>query len=199
MSEKRGIYIRESLKLFLKFGIRSVTVGQITQRLNISSKTLYSIFGDKSGLVNECFELYKEDSQREFEGMKVESENVAEALIKFYRRSVEVFNRINPNFFNDLSSYFPQIWDDDEAFEKHRTKELLTQGIEEKIFISSIDLEICSRTLSILLRSMLEDEALFEQGNQRLFSNVLWPYLRGICTQKGLEEFRKYRKYLIPA
>jgi len=199
MTEKKEIYIRESLKLILKIGIRSVTVGQITQRLNISSKTLYSIFGDKSGLVSACFTLYKEDSQQEYEAIKQESSNIAEALIKFYRRSVEVFNRINPNFFNDLSSYFPQIWDDEEAFGKHRTQELLSQGIEEEIFIAGIDLEICSRTLSILLRSMLEDEALFGQGNQRLFSNVLWPYLRGICTQKGIEEFRKYRKFVIPA
>lgn len=192
--EKKDIYIKESLKLFLKYGIRSVTVGQITQKLNVSSKTLYSIFGDKLGLVSACFNLYKEESQLEYEQLKGNSENIAQVLIKFYLRSVEAFNRINPNFFNDIASYFPEIWDDDEAFGKHRTQELLAQGIEEGIFFNSIDLEIASRALSILLRSMLEDEALFEQGNERLFSNVLWPYLRGICTQKGLEEFRKYRK-----
>ncbi|MEM8888641.1 MAG: TetR/AcrR family transcriptional regulator [Bacteroidota bacterium] len=191
--EKKNIYIRGSLKLFLKYGIRSVTVGQITQTLNISSKTLYNIFGDKTGLVRECFDLYKNDSQLEYNSLKENAQNIAETLIKFYRRSVEAFNRVNPNFFNDISKYFPELWDNDEAFGKHRTQELLIQGINEGIFVSHVDTEIASRTITILLKSMLEDEAFYTQGNEALFSNIIWPYLRGICTQKGREEFRKYR------
>ena len=191
--DKKNIYIRGSLKLFLKYGIRSVTVGQITQTLNISSKTLYNIFGDKTGLVRECFDLYKNDSQLEYNSLKENANNIAETLIKFYRRSVEAFNRVNPNFFNDISKYFPELWDNDEAFGKHRTQELLIQGINEGIFVSHVDTEIASRTITILLKSMLEDEAFYTQGNEALFSNIIWPYLRGICTQKGREEFRKYR------
>ncbi|MEL6252114.1 MAG: TetR/AcrR family transcriptional regulator [Bacteroidota bacterium] len=191
--DKKNIYIRSSLKLFLKYGIRSVTVGQITQTLNISSKTLYNIFGDKSGLVRECFDLYKNDSQLEYNSLKENAQNIAETLIKFYRRSVEAFNRVNPNFFNDIAKYFPELWDNDEAFGKHRTQELLVQGINEGIFITHVDTEIASRTITILLKSMLEDEAFYTQGNEALFSNIIWPYLRGICTKKGREEFRKYR------
>jgi len=191
--DKKNIYIRGSLKLFLKYGIRSVTVGQITQTLNISSKTLYNIFGDKTGLVRECFDLYKNDSQLEYNSLKENASNIAETLIKFYRRSVEAFNRVNPNFFNDIAKYFPELWDNDEAFGKHRTQELLIQGINEGIFVAHVDTEIASRTITILLKSMLEDEAFYTQGNEALFSNIIWPYLRGICTQKGREEFRKYR------
>ncbi|MDW3647174.1 MAG: TetR/AcrR family transcriptional regulator [Bacteroidia bacterium] len=191
--EKKNIYIRGSLKLFLKYGIRSVTVGQITQTLNISSKTLYNIFGDKTGLVRECFDLYKNDSQLEYNSLKENAQNIAETLIKFYRRSVEAFNRVNPNFFNDIAKYFPELWDNDEAFGKHRTQELLVQGINEGIFVAHVDTEIASRTITILLKSMLEDEAFYTQGNEALFSNIIWPYLRGICTQKGREEFRKFR------
>ena len=191
--EKKNIYIRGSLKLFLKYGIRSVTVGQNTHTLNISSKTLYNIFGDKTGLVRECFDLYKNDSQLEYNSLKENAQNIAETLIKFYRRSVEAFNRVNPNFFNDISKYFPELWDNDEAFGKHRTQELLIQVINEGIFVSHVDTEIASRTITILLKSMLEDEAFYTQGNEALFSNIIWPYLRGICTQKGREEFRKYR------
>ena len=191
---KKDFYVKESLKLFMKYGIKSVTVGQITTRLNVSSKTLYSLFGDKSGLVNACFALYKANSLQEYTLLESHSGNVADMLIRFYNRSVESLSRINPNFFNDISNYFPEIWDSDEAFGLSHTRAILEKGITEGIFVDGLNVEICTITVTMLLRSMFEKDALWDAGTQKLLNNVLWPYVRGICTQKGLEEFRKYRK-----
>ncbi|MEZ4826681.1 MAG: TetR/AcrR family transcriptional regulator [Bacteroidia bacterium] len=196
--DKKEFYVKESLKLFMKFGVRSVTIGQITAKLNISSKTLYMIFGDKTGLVEACFELYKFNSTREFESLRQESKNVADMLVKFYNMLIETISRINPNFFNDISSYFPKIWDSDEAFGINQTRELMKQGVEEGIFSQAIDIPLCAQTLTMLLRSIFEKDPYDSRhgGSQRLLANVIWPYVRGLCTREGMEEFRKYRKFV---
>ncbi|MEZ4775211.1 MAG: TetR/AcrR family transcriptional regulator [Bacteroidia bacterium] len=194
--DKKEFYVKESLKLFMKYGVKSVTVGQITAKLNISSKTLYVIFGDKTGLVETCFDLYKQHSNKEFEALRADSENVADMLVRFYNMLMESISRINPNFFNDIASYFPKIWDSDEAFGINQTRSLMVQGVSEGIFSKAIDIELCAETLTLLLRSMFEKDPYDSRhgGSQRLLANVLWPYVRGLCTQEGMEEFRKYRK-----
>ncbi|MDX2285489.1 MAG: TetR/AcrR family transcriptional regulator [Bacteroidia bacterium] len=192
--DKRSHYIKESLKLFLKYGIRTVTVGQITAQLNISSKTLYLLFGDKTGLVYACFQLYAQNSQKAYEKLEQESENVADLLIRFYNKLVESFGRINPNFFNDISAYFPELWNSDEAFGLEQTRQLLRRGVEEALFVPHLEVPVCAETLTMLLRSMFEKESFEGRGMPLLLTNVLWPYVRGLCTARGLEEFRKYRK-----
>ena len=196
--EKKEYYIKESLKLFMKYGVKTVTIGQITSHLNVSSKTLYAIFGDKTGLVDECFLLYKKNSEKAFEDLQKASDNVADMLVKYYNMLVDSITRINPNFYNDIARYFPEIWDSDEAFGIIQTKALLVQGVEEGLFFSAIDIGLCSETLTILLRSLFELEPYSrdEIGSHKLMTNVIWPYFRGICTPEGVEEFRKYRKYV---
>ncbi|MEO1451808.1 MAG: TetR/AcrR family transcriptional regulator [Bacteroidota bacterium] len=195
--EKRNHYIKESLKLFMTYGVKRVTVGQLTQHLNISSKTLYAQFGDKTGLVYACFELYKDNSSQAFERMEEASENVADLLIQFYNQLVEDLGRISPNFYNDIAQYFPEIWDSQEAFGIHHTRNMLMRGIKEGLFVEGLDLDICAETLTMLLRSMLERDPLTRPGTQRLMTNVLWPYVRGICTADGLEQFRAYRRFAV--
>ena len=196
---KQDIYIKESLKLFLKYGIKSVTIGQITSRLNVSSKTIYNLFQDKTGLVQACFELYKVNSHKEFDALQKQADNVADLVIRFYVKLVESLSLINPNFFNDIAHYFPQIWDTNEAFGISHTREIIQQGIDEGIFVEGIDIDICATTFTMLVQSMFENDELWGKGTQKLLTNVLWPYVRGICTQEGLEEFRKYRRFMLVA
>lgn len=197
--EKKSFYIKESLKLFLQYGIKTVTIGQITQQLNVSSKTLYLLFGDKTGLVEACFELYRENTEKAYRELLEQAENVAEGLILFYHKLVESMSRINPNFHNDIARYFPRIWDGDEAFGKIQTRQLLERGIKENIFVSNIDPSICTETITLLIRSMFQQDpfAPSSPGMAKLMSNILWPYLRGISTPEGREAFRKYRRSFI--
>jgi TetR/AcrR family transcriptional regulator, cholesterol catabolism regulator len=196
MEEKRDAYIKESLKLFLKHGVKRVTVGQLTKQLNISSKTLYVLFGDKNGLVKACFELYKANSRRAYLGLQGESENVAELMVRFYHMLVEALSRMNPHFFADIARYFPAVWDNDEAFSQHQSRELIERGVAEGIFVAHLDPEICAETLTMLLSSMFTRERLNGTSTDHLLTNVIWPYVRGLCTAAGLAEFRKYRHQL---
>ena len=46
--------IRTTQELISRNGIRAVRVDEITERLGISKRTLYTMFADKTELVNAC-------------------------------------------------------------------------------------------------------------------------------------------------
>lgn len=194
--EKKEVYIKESLKLFLKYGIKSVTIGQITQQLNVSSKTLYQLFGDKIGLVKACLELYRTNTEKAYQQLMRGAENVADALMAFYEELIQSMSRINPNFLLDIARYFPEIWNEDQAFGIQHTRALLQRGQQEALFVAGLNLEICASTITLLIRSMFQQDPFAGRSAniQLMTSNVLWPYLRGISTDQGREAFRKYRK-----
>ncbi|RMG70328.1 MAG: TetR/AcrR family transcriptional regulator [Bacteroidetes bacterium] len=192
--DKQAHYAKESLKLFLKFGIRSVTIGQITSQLNVSSKTLYQLFGDKPGLVRACFALYSRNSHEDFQRHEAEATNVADLLIRFYQQMVQSLSHISPAFFEDLAGFFPEIYDQEEAYGIHHARGILERGVTEGIFVPGIDTDLCAETLTLLLRAMFEKEAYLHQPSARLLANVLWPYVRGLCTPQGLAEFRRFRR-----
>ena len=51
--EARKRILKAAEELFLKFGIRSVTMDEIASKLGISKKTIYMHFEDKDAIVHE--------------------------------------------------------------------------------------------------------------------------------------------------
>jgi AcrR family transcriptional regulator len=195
LASRQKPYAAAALALFQREGIRNVTVQQITELLNVSSKTLYQLFEDKAGLVRACFDLYRRELRGEFEGIEAEAENVAELLIRFYQQLILRLGGLSPFFLHDISAYFPEIWESEAVFGFYHTRSLLERGRQEGIFSSLIDPELCAHALTLLLRSMAEERPFTGYEPKVLLNNLIWPYVRGLCTPAGIEAFRRYRRY----
>ncbi len=190
--EKKQIYLEKSLRLFLKHGVRSVTIGDIANELNISTKTIYKLFGDKTGLVNTCFELDKQIIANTYKRI-LEREEVLVALIEFYHELVNRITRVNPNYYDDIRKYFPEIWEETKAFGTQQIKALLLKGANQGIFLNNLDVSVVAETVTLLIRAALDENFEFGIGQDRskLSANMIYPYLRGICTAQGLHELEK--------
>ncbi len=191
--DKKDLYIEQALRKFLKFGIRSVTIGEIAQHLNISTKTIYKLFDDKNGLVNACLELDKQIVEKTYQKI-LNNEVLMISLIEFYNELVNRISRVNANYFLDVQKYFPQAWEEITVLSTEYIKELLERGIQQGYFYKTLDKEVVAQTLSLLVRAMLDDHTFvnYTPNRRQLSANVIYPYLRGICTQKGWEEVRQY-------
>src|SRR5882757_3428711 len=97
-------------ELFLKAGIKSVTMDDIAKHLGMSKKTIYQFFKDKNELVTA---LVKKKLQQDEDHMCViisKSGNVIEEMINMMKCSEEIFARINPIVIHDLQKYHPDAW-----------------------------------------------------------------------------------------
>lgn len=176
-------------KLFKEFGIKQVTMDMIAQSLGISKRTIYENFRDKNDLVNNFISLAMVDHKKRAYEILAGSKNVIEALFNFGIFNQSAMKDVNPLFFNDLKRYHGEVFHKNiltgEARNFELTYTILRRGQNEGVFIKEINLEIANQFIHYMFdffQKMEEDK----QCNQNLiWTSVILPYLRGICTEKG--------------
>src|SRR5579864_5297026 len=89
-------------ELFLKAGIKSVTMDDIAKHLGMSKKTIYQFFKDKNELVTALVKQRLQDDEDEMTEMLNKSGNVIEGMINMMKCSEEIFARANPIVIHDL-------------------------------------------------------------------------------------------------
>jgi TetR/AcrR family transcriptional regulator, cholesterol catabolism regulator len=196
--EVRERILKAAEELFMKFGIRSVTMDEIASELGISKKTIYLHFEDKDAIVHEvatarmmcekdiCEEIYEKASNpidevcREIEMLKTHA------------------GALNPVVIYDLKKYYPKTW---QLFQQHKqtifleiTKRNLKEGVEQGLYRSEINIDILSR-LRMEEIDFAFDQSVFPHEKYSQFEvhkTFIDHFLRGVITEKGLEIYQKY-------
>ena len=194
---KKQEYIKQSLILFLKKGIKKVKVGEITETLNISSKTLYRFFEDKKGLVYACLELYQNNTALKLDQLlNDESKNDFEIIVETYWLSFQLLSKVNPLFIVDVENYF----EGDIALRRFlgskSMEKIVELGMKNEFLRKDLDVDIITNTFFELLRSYFRRSDIVpgEEGTQQYFFNVIGAYLCGICSKKGIDFIYEQRE-----
>lgn len=185
--------IHTATKLFLKNGVKSVTIDRIVKELHTSKRTVYKHFPDKTALLKACLAVYHEKVKTENEVIIAESENAIAAMGNLLQQIIRRANVVNPNFFNDILHYYPGLLNESYRntgnFAHKIFEDLAKWGIEEGIFDKALDVEVTVKTVLMMLK-LLKDTSQFpiEQfSKERLTFGILIPYMKGLCTEKGLD------------
>jgi AcrR family transcriptional regulator len=185
--------------LFLKAGIKSVTMDDIAKHLGMSKKTIYQFFKDKNELVVALVtKKLKEDEDQMLEFMS-RSTNVIEEMINMTKCSEEMFSRINPIVIHDMQKYHPEAWKVFQNFKSNvlvsTLEELLTKGIKQGYIRPEIDAKIIARmrvnTVELGFNTSLFPVAEFNTWKVQV--QFLDHFNYGICTLKGYKLLNQYR------
>lgn len=195
---KAQIYVTQTLQLFLEKGIKNVTMSEVARMLNISSKTIYKIFEDKTGLVLACIRLHQQQmSEIEQQIMEQKGQQVIEAMINIHNAFLSEMSKVNLVYFNDISHYYPNLWAAESYFDFRYTKRLMIKGMKEGIFHKNIDVELAVDTIVLLMKAMIEHtdfQSKYQTNYAPLYNSILLPYLRGLCTMNGLQKLKEYHR-----
>lgn len=181
----------ETGKLFILYGIRSVTMDVIAEHMGISKRTIYESFKDKDALLLNVITYYQEEQFKSAQDIMANSENVVVALFKLVNEMIKQMKQVNPVFFQDIKKYHSQIFmklqDKGNMRDHTMTCKILNQGIEQDIFRTDFNVDIVNLTLYELFELFSPDSKLTQAGYDRaeLFNNIIIPYLIGISTDKG--------------
>ena len=96
--------------LFLKYGIRSVSMDDIAHHKGISKKTLYQYFEDKNDLVKQVTTMLLEERMKEYLEATDCSSNAIEELFSIAKLMRKHFRELNPALMYDLQKYHPEGW-----------------------------------------------------------------------------------------
>lgn len=186
-------------ELFLKAGIKSVTMDDIARHLGMSKKTIYQFFKDKNDLVIALVKKKLQEDEDQMCAIISKSGNVIEELINMMKCSEEIFSRINPIVIHDLQKYHSEAWKQFQDFKAgvlvHTLEELLTKGIKQGYIRPDIDVRIIAR-MRVAQVELGFNAALFpvaEFNVWKVQQQFLEHFNYGICTLKGYKLLNEYK------
>lgn len=188
----RGLIVEVATRLFIRNGVKTVTVDRLVKELHTSKRTIYQHFSDKTELLRACLGEYHLRIKAENEEIIASSSNAIEAMGHLHQHIIRRASQVNPNFFNDILHYYPGMLN--ESYRKtgnfaHRELAYLAEwGIRDGIFIEDLDIEVAVKTVLALLK-LLKDNEQFpveKYSKERLTFGILVPYMRGVCTPEGV-------------
>lgn len=189
----RDLIIKTATQLFLTHGVKTITMNRLVQELHTSKRTIYRHFKDKTTLLEACLNVYHAKVRTENERVIEESDNAIEAMAYLHKHIVHRASRVNHNFFNDVLHYYPGLlqksYRKNQNFAHQQLVDLAEWAIEDGIFFKDMDVEVTTKTV-LALQELLKDNNRFpvdKYSKERLTFGVLVPYLKGLCTPKGLE------------
>ncbi len=193
----------EAAKLFLKYGIKAVSMDMLANQMGISKRTIYEVFSDKDELIAGVLKLMAVKQKELVEKLFCESENVIEAIFKLFEIMSEHLSKMNPVFSLDMKKYhaglLSKLQETNEMPFVRTNAEMIARGIREGVFRENIDVEITNKCLYEVMR-MSDDRDIYNQGDfdkKHVFRDFYINYLRGISTPKGLDLINYYEKILI--
>jgi AcrR family transcriptional regulator len=184
-------------ELFMRYGIKSITMDEVARHCNISKKTIYQFFPDKDALVKEVIEKHMAEDICMVESLKGAGVTALEEVLKISEFMNKDLAEIHPSVLFDLKKYHSSAY---EVFEKHRdchfletVAQNLERGIQEGFYRKEIDIRILSRLRVLEIESMFERNFFPEKewDIRKVQLHFIDHFVRGIVTPKGLEEWEK--------
>lgn len=194
--------LSNSEELFMRFGIKSITMDEVARHCNISKKTIYQFFPDKDALVKEVMERHMQEDICMIQSLYDGKCSALEEVLKISEFMAKDMEDIHPSVLFDLKKYHSSAY---EVFEKHRDTHFmdtiirnLERGIQEGVYRKEIDVKVFAR-----LR-VIEIEAMFNPGllNGKYFDlakvqlHFIDHFVRGLVTPLGLHEWERISQQL---
>lgn len=196
--EVKDRILEKAADLFMKYGIRSITMDEIASQLGISKKTIYQFFTDKDEIVEGVIDKEIHRNQDECRRFKGNAENAIHEVFIALEEMEDMLKAMNPLIMYDLEKYHPKAY---KKFKNHKyqfmyavIKENLERGIREENYREDIDIDIVSRQ---------RIESAFMGFNQDLFPHnryrvpevsyeLAMLYLHSVASPKGKKLIEKY-------
>lgn len=187
-------------ELFMRYGLRSVSMDDIANSLGISKKTIYQFFADKNELVDAVLEETLTDNKKNCDRNRTTSSNAVEEIFLTMDTVEQIFRHMHPSLIFDMQKYHPQAFS---RFLKHKNEYLyntvsknLERGIREALYRPEIDIEILSRfRVESMLMAFNPEFYITQKHNvAEVEQKILEHFLYGIASLKGHKLILKHQQ-----
>lgn len=183
-----------ALDLFSQHGIKSVSMDDIARNMGISKRTIYEFFEDKETLLVKGIEYNHKKMKQVLIELEEGPYSVVEEIILFYEECMKRPRWYNRKFYDDLKRY-PKALELNEKNKAEFSKKcmkLFTRGVKEGVFQNGINFEIVTLLAKEQIKMIRPTGAFLNHSVSEVYKTVLFTFLRGICTEKGLAILDRY-------
>lgn len=197
--------IREKIQkgaeeLFMRYGVRSISMDDIARHLSVSKKTLYQHFADKEDIVTVTCKGLLDRNAEQFEAIKKGARNAIEELVGVSVCLKSSMQDINPSLLFDLQKYHPKAWkvwlNFKNKFIRESVVKNLKQGTQEGYFRPDIDPEVIA-SVRLEMVQLAFNEEIFPREKFRLTEvqmQIFDHFVFGLLTEKGRKLYMKCKQ-----
>ncbi|MFN9114529.1 MAG: TetR/AcrR family transcriptional regulator [Bacteroidota bacterium] len=195
--------LHKARELYMRNGIRAVSMDDIATQSGVSKKTIYQYYADKDELVDAVMQMEEkrihQDSKECFEQSGDAIEEILLTLSRIYTR----FSQMNPMIISDMERFHQKAHN---RFQKMKYDHLhrvistnLKRGIQEGLYREELDVDVITkyRLESIMIPFNLSVYPAASYSLAAVTKELMEHYLFGLATLKGHKLILKYQKRII--
>jgi AcrR family transcriptional regulator len=189
-----------ALELFLKYGIKSVSMDDICGSMAISKKTVYHFIQTKEELVSKALDKRMAIDERNIHKILGSSIDAIDEMVNISQYAINMLKQMTPALIYDLKKYHPEIWK--KVDKKHFSfiegvihKNLL-RGQKEGIYRTDFDSLVVAKLYMSKTTSIIDD-AVFSSSefeSIELIKEMIMYHLHGIVSENGNTLLLQYQK-----
>ncbi len=198
MSTKSKI-LQGAEDLIFKYGIKNITMDDIARHLTMSKKTIYKFYKEKDEIVHSLMQLSIENDKCRFNKIHDGTQNVVAECFEMMKEMREIFTKVNPIVFHELSKYYPETWKEFQKFKSGFIQDMientLMRGQKDGYIRQGINIKLMAK-LRVEIIEMTLSGSFFTQDRSNMVEMqlaVTEHFLYGVCTLKGHKLINKYK------
>jgi TetR/AcrR family transcriptional regulator, cholesterol catabolism regulator len=185
-------------QLFLRYGVKSVTMDDISRQLGMSKKTLYQYVDNKADLIKKVMQQHIETEQEAMSQIRQQAKDAIDEMLGIARYVTQMLREMSPSTVYDLHKHYRETWDMVESFHQQHIynfiKTNLENGVKEGLYRSDFDADIIAK-LYVAKTMLIVNEDVFPLRNynkEKLFKALLVYHIHGVASAKGLKKLERY-------
>lgn len=186
-------------ELFLRYGIRSVTMDEVANKVGMSKKTLYQSFGNKDELILAVTNAHIKAEKEEFTKIAANSKDSIDEMFQITHCVRSVISNMNPSLLFDLQKYHPKAWDAFLEFKHNfiqlQVRENIERGMKDGNYRKELNAGILAKLRMEQIQTCFNQEV-FPSGIFNLLDvqmSVLDHFIHGLLSEDGIKIFKKYK------
>lgn len=197
--EKKSILLGAT-NIFMKHGIKSITMDEIARNLKISKRTLYELFETKSNLIKQMVKNQIKAEKEIFAHHINNSKNPIEVMINISKNIIQMYKNSHETVLVDLKKYYKESWQLIDDFHNDYIYKIVIEnlelGIKNGLYRSEIQPKILAAFYTIQLRLFsVKSNFKMEKTKFDILIKQFFDYhIYGIMSSKGIKYYMNYEK-----
>ncbi len=191
MDDKFQEILMGSLNVFMKYGIRSVTMDDLARHLVVSKKTIYKYVSDKKELVLKGMEYHHELEVCAIEACLKQNSNAIDEMFEISKVIVDQLKNVHPSVMFDLQKYYPEAMKSFQEYKMTVVKDWVSsnmkRGIEQGLYRDDLNIPILTavylaRMDDFFNRELFPEDIPFAE----IYMETFRYHIRGLASEKGI-------------
>lgn len=193
MNEKLDHLLKQAGDIFMRYGLKSVTMDDVCRELGISKKTLYQYVSDKNDLIAKVLDQDIQEDEKVICALQTSGLSAIDELLHIQKMVTEKVQHMHSSIIYDLKKYYPESWG---RIIRHRNEFIvgcieqnIIKGQQEGVFRTDIHSALIAKIYASRIEVSI-DPSLYlglKITPAEVYAEAMRYHIRGIATEKGLK------------